>query len=75
MSLRGGRFLPDEAIFSNVAEDCFAPAGLAMTKGAKTEETMGKGAMTKGTMKKGATTKGAMAGLSGHAMLKKGGSL
>jgi len=46
-----------------------------MTKGAKTEETMGKGAMTKGTMKKGATTKGAMAGLSGHAMLKKGGSL
>ncbi len=67
--------MPNEAIFSNVTEDCFAPAGLAMTKGAKTEETMGKGAMTKGTMKKGATTKGAMAGLSGHAMLKKGGSL
>ena len=33
LSLRGGRFLPDEAIFSNVSEDCFAPAGLAMTKG------------------------------------------
>ena len=75
LSFRGGHSLPDEAIFSNVTEDCFAPAGLAMTKGAKTEETMGKGAMTKGTMKKGATTKGAMAGLSGHAMTKKGGGL
>jgi hypothetical protein len=31
MSLRGGRSLPDEAIFSYVSEDCFAPAGLAMT--------------------------------------------
>jgi len=31
MSLRGGRSLPDEAIFYNVAEDCFAPTGLAMT--------------------------------------------
>jgi len=57
--------LPDEAIFSNESEDCFAPAGLAMTKGAKTEETMGKGAMTKGatteeTMTKGAVTKETM---------------
>ncbi len=50
--------MPDEAIFSNVTEDCFAPAGLAMTKGAKTEETMGKGAMTKGTLKKRIMTKG-----------------
>ena len=73
MSLRG-RSVP-EAISSPSAEDCFAPAGLAMTKGAKTEETMGKGAMTKGTMKKGATTKGAMAGLAGHAITKKGGGL
>jgi len=32
LSLRGGRSLPDEAIFSTVAEDCFASAGLAMTK-------------------------------------------
>jgi len=31
MSLRGGCTLPDEAIFSYVSEDCFAPAGLAMT--------------------------------------------
>ncbi len=31
MSLRGGCILPDEAIFSYVSEDCFAPAGLAMT--------------------------------------------
>jgi hypothetical protein len=45
--------LPDEAIFSSEAEDCFAPAGLAMTKGATTEETMSKGAITKGIMKKG----------------------
>ena len=28
-SLRGGRSLPDEAMFPNVAEDCFAPPGLA----------------------------------------------
>ena len=31
MSLRGGRSLPDEAIFSYASEDCFAPTGLAMT--------------------------------------------
>ena len=31
MTLRGGRSLPDEAIFYYVAEDCFAPTGLAMT--------------------------------------------
>ncbi len=65
LSLRGGRSLPDEAIFSNESEDCFAPAGLAMTKGATAEETMTTEA----------TTKGAMAGLSGHAMTKKGGGL
>ena len=29
LSLREGRSLPDEAIFSNVTVDCFAPAGLA----------------------------------------------
>ena len=27
LSLRGGRSLPDEAIFSTVAEDCLAPLG------------------------------------------------
>jgi pentapeptide MXKDX repeat protein len=58
MTLQGGRSLPNEAIFSNESEDCFAPAGLAMTKGATTEETMGKGAMTKETMKKRIMTKG-----------------
>ncbi len=26
--------MPDEAIFSNMSEDCFALPGLAMTKGA-----------------------------------------
>jgi len=29
LSLRGGRSLPDEAIFSTMAEDCFTPVGLA----------------------------------------------
>jgi hypothetical protein len=53
MSLRGGRFLSDEAIFSNVLEDCFAPAGLAMTKGAMTIGAMTKGALTIGAMTKG----------------------
>jgi hypothetical protein len=60
MSLRGGRSLPDEAIFSNVLEDCFAPAGLAMTKGAMTI---------------GAMTKGAMTGVSDHETTKKSGVL
>ena len=32
LSLRRGRYLPDEAIFSNLAEDCFTPTGFAMTK-------------------------------------------
>ena len=32
LSLRRGRSLPDEAIFSNLAEDCFTPTGFAMTK-------------------------------------------
>ena len=32
LSLHGGRSLPDEAIFSTVAEDCFAPTALAKTK-------------------------------------------
>jgi hypothetical protein len=36
---------------------------------------MTKGAMAEETMTKGATTKGAMAGLSGHAITKKGGGL
>jgi len=32
LSLRRGRLLPDEAIFSKMAEDCFTPTGFAMTK-------------------------------------------
>ncbi len=70
LSLRGGRSLPDEAIFSNVTEDCFAPAGLAMTKGALTI-----GAMTKGALTKGAMTIGAMTGVSDHETTKKVGVL
>jgi len=31
LSLQGGCSLPDEAIFSNMAEDCFAPTALAVT--------------------------------------------
>ena len=31
--------MPDEAIFSYVSEDCFAPAGLAMTGNAALEMT------------------------------------
>ena len=41
LSLRRGRSLPDEAIFSNLAEDCFTPTGFAMTK-----EAISKGVMT-----------------------------
>jgi len=33
--------LPDEAIFSNMSEDCFTPTGFAMTK-----EAISKGVMT-----------------------------
>jgi len=43
LSLRGGCSLPDKAIFSTLSVDCFAPAGLAMTKGAMAEEAMTKG--------------------------------
>jgi len=32
LSLREGRTLPDEAIFSNMPKDCFTPPGFAMTK-------------------------------------------
>jgi len=32
LSLREGRTLPDEAIFSNMSKDCFTHAGFAMTK-------------------------------------------
>ena len=39
--LQGVRSLPDEAIFSNMSEDCFTPTGFAMTK-----EAISKGVMT-----------------------------
>jgi len=41
--MRGGRSLPDEAIFSNVAENRLAPAGLALTNETITKEAMLKG--------------------------------
>ena len=75
MSLRGGRSLPDEAIFSNVPEDCFAPAGLAMTNAEMTKGEMTIGAMIKGAMTKGAIIVGAMTGVSDHETTKKGGVL